>query len=71
MLLAGVAYLASAYQVGAMDQTRSACQSVLSQLAQAVVGREPVRKPVQELRRHFGDRRMAVLIPEVIRGPLV
>lgn len=38
-LLVGVAYLASAYGVGAMDQTRDGYQSVLSQLVQAVVGR--------------------------------
>ena len=39
ILLAGIAYLADAYQIGAMDQTRAGYQSVLSQLAGAVVGR--------------------------------
>jgi amino acid transporter len=39
LLLAGIAYLAHAYHVGAMDQTRDGYQSVLSQLAGAVVGR--------------------------------
>jgi amino acid transporter len=39
LLLVGVAYLASAFHVGAMDQTKDGYQSVLSQLAQAVVGR--------------------------------
>lgn len=38
-LLAGIAYLAHAYAIGAMDQTRDGYQSVLSQLAGAVVGR--------------------------------
>jgi amino acid transporter len=38
-LLAGIAYLASAYGIGAMDQTQAGYQSVLSQLAAAVVGR--------------------------------
>jgi amino acid transporter len=39
-LLAGIAYLASAYGIGAMDQTQDGYQSVLSQLAGAVVGRD-------------------------------
>ena len=39
VLLAGIAYLAYAYQIGAMDQTQEGYQSVLSQLAGAVVGR--------------------------------
>jgi amino acid transporter len=39
MLLGGIAYLATAYGIGAMDQTRDGYQSVLSQLAGAVVGR--------------------------------
>jgi amino acid transporter len=39
VLLIGVSVLAGAYQVGAMDQTRPGYQSVLSQLAGAVVGR--------------------------------
>jgi amino acid transporter len=39
VLLAGIAYLAYAYQIGAMDQTQAGYQSVLSQLAGAVVGR--------------------------------
>jgi amino acid transporter len=38
-LLAGIAMLARSYGIGAMDQTRAGYQSVLSQLAQAVVGR--------------------------------
>lgn len=38
LLLAGVAYLANAYDIGAMDQTRADYRSVLSQLAAAVVG---------------------------------
>lgn len=37
-LLAGVAYLAAAYGVGAMDQAEGTYRSVLSQLASAVVG---------------------------------
>jgi len=40
-LLIGVAYLATAYHVGAMDQTKAGYRSVLSQLAAAVVGRGP------------------------------
>jgi amino acid transporter len=39
LLLAGVAALAHGFGVGAMDQTRPGYQSVLSQLAGAVVGR--------------------------------
>lgn len=39
LLLAGIAYLASAYYIGAMDQTEPGYQSVLSQMAGAVVGR--------------------------------
>jgi len=38
LLLAGIAWLASAYHIGAMDQTQAGYQSVLSQLAAAVVG---------------------------------
>jgi amino acid transporter len=38
VLLAGIAYLANAYRIGAMDQTQPGYQSVLSQLAGAVVG---------------------------------
>ena len=39
VLLAGIACLAHAYGIGAMDQTKPGYQSVLSQLAAAVVGR--------------------------------
>ncbi|MDB5397081.1 MAG: ydaO [Rhodospirillales bacterium] len=39
VLLAGIAYLANAYGVLAMDQDKEGYQSVLSQLAAAVVGR--------------------------------
>ncbi|HZS83580.1 MAG TPA: APC family permease [Stellaceae bacterium] len=39
LLLAGIAYLAQAYAIGAMDQSRPGYQSVLSQLVGAVVGR--------------------------------
>ena len=39
LLLLGVSVLARAYHVGAMDQTRPGYQSVLSQIAAAVVGR--------------------------------
>jgi len=39
VLLAGIAYLAYVYQIGAMDQTQDGYQSVLSQLVGAVVGR--------------------------------
>ena len=38
-LLGGIALLAGAYDIGAMDQTKPGYQSVLSQLAGAVVGR--------------------------------
>jgi amino acid transporter len=39
ILLAGIAYLASAYGVTALDQSQPGYQSVLSQLAGAIVGR--------------------------------
>jgi amino acid transporter len=39
VLLVGIAVLARAYDVGAMDQTRTGYQSVMSQLAAAVAGR--------------------------------
>ncbi|MBO0749495.1 MAG: APC family permease, partial [Porphyrobacter sp.] len=39
LLLAGIAVVTHAYGIGAMDQTRSGYQSVLSQLAGAVAGR--------------------------------
>ena len=39
LLLAGIAILAHAYDLGAMDQTKPEYQSVLSQLSAAVVGR--------------------------------
>lgn len=39
MLLGGIAYLVTAYRVGAMDQTHEGYQSVLSQLTAAIVGR--------------------------------
>jgi amino acid transporter len=39
VLLGGIAYLARAYQVGAMDQEKPQYQSVISQLTGAVVGR--------------------------------
>ena len=42
LLLAGVAVLARAYGLTAMDQTRPGYQSVLSQLAAAVAGRGAV-----------------------------
>lgn len=42
LLLAGIAAVAHAYGLGAMDQTRPGYQSVLSQLAAAVAGRGPV-----------------------------
>jgi Amino acid permease len=38
LLLAGIAWLATAYGIGAMDQTKEGYRSVLSQLAGAVVG---------------------------------
>jgi amino acid transporter len=40
ILLAGIAYLARAYGIGAMDQTQEGYQSVISQLAGAIVGRD-------------------------------
>ena len=39
VLLAGVAYLVRAYQIGAMDQSQPGYQSILSQLTAAVTGR--------------------------------
>jgi amino acid transporter len=39
VLLGGIAYLANAYQLGAMDQLRPGYQSVVSQLVAAVAGR--------------------------------
>jgi len=39
LLLGGIAYLARAYQIGAMDQEKPGYQSVLSQLVAAVAGR--------------------------------
>jgi amino acid transporter len=39
LLLGGIAYLATVYHIGAMDQTKDGYQSVLSQLAAAIVGR--------------------------------
>ncbi len=38
LLLAGIAWLATTYRIGAMDQTQPGYRSVLSQLAGAVVG---------------------------------
>lgn len=38
VLLAGITYLSSSYGIAAMDQTRPQYQSVLSQLAHAIVG---------------------------------
>lgn len=38
VLLAGIAYLATAYGIGAMDQTKDGYRSLLSQLAGAVLG---------------------------------
>ena len=38
LLLAGIAFVAHGYQLGAMDQTRPGYQSVLSQLAGAIAG---------------------------------
>ncbi|HEX6843284.1 MAG TPA: amino acid permease, partial [Stellaceae bacterium] len=40
-LLGGIAYLARSYGIAAMDQTQDGYQSVLSQLAGAVIGRGP------------------------------
>jgi amino acid transporter len=42
VLLVVISFLAQAYGIGAMDQTRPGYQSVLSQLVGAVVGRGPV-----------------------------
>lgn len=42
LLLAGIAAVAHAYGLGAMDQTKPEYQSVLSQLAAAIVGRGPI-----------------------------
>lgn len=42
LLLAGIALLANAYGIGAMDQTQDGYQSVLSQLVGAVAGRGAV-----------------------------
>ncbi|MDB5828373.1 MAG: ydaO [Variovorax sp.] len=39
ILLAGIAYLANAFHIAAMDQSQAGYQSVLSQLATSVVGR--------------------------------
>ena len=39
LLLAGVAAIANAYHLGAMDQTQPGYQSVMSQLAAAIAGR--------------------------------
>jgi amino acid transporter len=41
LLLASVAWLAQAYHIGAMDQTQPHYQTVLSQIAGAVIGRGP------------------------------
>lgn len=41
LLLGDIAYQVQAYGIGVMDQTQAGCQSVLSQLAGAVVGRGP------------------------------
>jgi len=41
VLLGGIAYLAHAFGIGAMDQTKPEYQSVLSQLTAALVGRGP------------------------------
>lgn len=38
VLLAGISYVARSYQIGAMNQTQAGYQSVLSQLAAAIVG---------------------------------
>lgn len=42
LLLIGIAYLATSYGIAAMDQTQPGYQSVLSQLAHAVVGDSPL-----------------------------
>ncbi len=39
VLLAGVCYLAHAYQIGAMDEMQNGYQTILSQLVEAVAGR--------------------------------
>jgi len=39
ILLAGIGYLAHAYQIGALDQRRAGYQSIISQLVAAVTGR--------------------------------
>ena len=39
LLLGGIAYLAHAYQIGAMEQDKPGYQSILSQLTAAIVGR--------------------------------
>src|SRR5581483_9533278 len=41
ILLLGIAYLAPAYRIGAMDQTQPGYRSVLAQLAAAVIGQGP------------------------------
>ncbi|MFC4308885.1 APC family permease [Steroidobacter flavus] len=41
-LLIGIAYLATVYKIGAMDQSQAGYRSVLSQLASAVVGDGPL-----------------------------
>jgi amino acid transporter len=41
LFLLGVAYLAQAYGIGAMDQSKDGYQTVLSQLAGAAIGRGP------------------------------
>ncbi len=42
LLLVGIAYLATCYGIGAMDQTQTGYRSVLSQLASATVGIGPL-----------------------------
>lgn len=42
LLLTGIAYLATAYRIGAMDQAQAGYRSVLSQLASAIVGNGPL-----------------------------
>ncbi|MBV9243805.1 MAG: APC family permease [Methylobacteriaceae bacterium] len=41
ILLVGIAYLAKAYRIGALDQSQEGYRSVLSQLASSVVGNGP------------------------------
>jgi amino acid transporter len=41
-MLAGIAFLVGEYQVGAMDQSRPGYQSIIAQLASAIVGRGTV-----------------------------